>query len=428
MKTNRRILFIFLLLLPCFACSQTLVEKNNRLLMAAYQGQTDSVLSLLLDSADVNCRNEEGITPLMYAAEKGHLDIVKILLYNGADPKLDPNSGRTALMSAAIQNYPEIVYSLLIYGANINADDEDGITALTYACGYNLYDMADYLLQNFVNPNIKTHDSTSAVTCAAYFGNTEIVGLLLRNNANANTKNVNGANAVEFAIRNNDRAMLDTLAKYQTDIKVYINTKQKVNAVDYAKILNRRNVVVALRKLGYHGSFLPFYDKISVSYNACTFNFKDIFMGAGIGIFDSKYNSSFELGFNKRLAKKRILEPQPDGSFYQLWEKKQYLYASFEKLFDIKTQNIQRRQGVFIRLKGIYSWGSYEGSIQKPTDKLSFVPGIGYAYMSDNLFVKAAYEYANLDNYYGSKHWITISAGFFIPINKRKLYHKITWM
>ncbi|MEI6124262.1 MAG: ankyrin repeat domain-containing protein [Bacteroidota bacterium] len=428
MKEAKYLIYILLFIFPNFVYAQNNSERNNKLLIAAYEGKIDSVLHLLLDSADVNARNDEGITPLMYASEKGFEDIVTILLYNGADPNLVPKNGRTALISASIQNYPKIVYTLLLYGADINATDEYGVSALIYSSGYRLYDMVDYLVQNFANLNVKTNDSSTALMCASYYGSADIAGLLLKNKADPNAKDIFGFYSVSIAIQNGDVSLLDTLWHYNTDFKLALKTKQKVSAVDYARILNRRSAVSSLRKKGCKGSFWPYYNKVSINFNAAAFNTKDFFMGAGMGIFDSKYNTSFELGFNERLAKKRILEQQPDNTYYQLWEKRHYLYVSFEKLFCFKLKDSERRHGIFIRLKGLYSFGSFEGLNRKPIDKLLFVPGLGYSYMSDNFFVKAAYEYTRLDNYASSRHWITVTAGFFINFNRYKLQKKINWM
>ncbi len=427
MKINKHLFLLLLIVCPFIARSQQNLEKNYNLLNAAYEGRTDSVMHLMLDSADVNFQNEEGNTALMYAAENGYDEIVKILLYNKAKPNLVPNSGRTALISAAIHNHLEIVYTLLLYGANLNARDEFGATALTYSCGYNLYDMAEYLV-NYAQLNLKTYDSTSALMCAAYFGNPDVTGLLLKNNADANATDEKGFNAVSIAIQDNDFGLLDSLIKYKTTISTGLHFKQKVNAVDYARILNRRYMVTALKKAGCRGSFWPFYNRITVSYNAATFNTKDIFMGVGIGILDSKYNSSFEFGFNKRLAKKWILEQQPDNSYYQLWEKRQFVYLSFEKLFSFRSQNIKLRHGIFIRLKGLCSFGSFDALDSKPKTIFAFAPGLGYGLISKNFFVKAAYEYANIDPLEDQMHWITISAGFTINLYKHKLIKKIKWM
>ncbi len=52
--------------------------------------------ALLAHGAQVNTRNNKGVTPLMIAARTGNLQTVKLLLTHGADPNLKDNTGKTA--------------------------------------------------------------------------------------------------------------------------------------------------------------------------------------------------------------------------------------------------------------------------------------------------------------------------------------------
>jgi ankyrin repeat protein len=428
MKSVKYFICLVFLQTQSFSFAQIQKDKNEKLLMAAYEGKTDTVIHLIIDSANINATGEEGITALMYASEKGHLDIVKILLYNKADPNIVPYSGRTALISAATNNQPEIVYNLLLYGADINAQDEDGATALIYASSYNLPYMVEYLLQNGANSKLKTSDSTDALLCAIFYGNNDIANFLLKQKVSQNTTDSNGFTPLSVAIQNRDIGMIDTLLKNLAEPKLHLKSKQLINPVDYARIINQRNTIKTLRKQGIHGSFLPYYNKITLNYNVGAFSVEDYFMGAGIGILDSKYDTHFELGFNARIAKRRILEKQSDSVYYQYWEKRRFLYASFEKLFTFPSNNAYKKQGIFIRLKGLYSFGVFEGVNHKPDDKFAFVPGIGYTYLYRNFFMKAAYEYAETDTYKSSPHWLTFSIGVTIDFRKSLLLKKITWM
>ena len=312
-----------------------------------------------MDTANVNATGEDGITPLMYASEKGHLDIVKILLYNKADPNIVPYSGRTALISAACNNQPEIVYNLLLYGANINAQDVDGATALIYASGYNHIYMVQYLLENGANPNLKTNDSTDALLCAVFYGNNDIASMLLKKKVGANHADKNGFSPLSVAIQNGDISMMDTLFKNNVEPKLQFRSKQLINPVDYARIINQRNIIKTLRKQGIHGTFLPYYNKITLNYNVGTFSMEDYFMGAGIGLLDSKYYTHFELGFNERIAKRRVLEKQSDSVYFQLWEKRRYLYVSFEKFFYISIKKPILRNKAFSFASKVYTHSGF---------------------------------------------------------------------
>jgi len=428
MKLMKHLIFLLFVLICGISFAQEKPDNDTRLLMAAYEGQTDSVIHLIMDSADVNARSDEGNTPLMYAAEKGYEDIVKILLFNKADPNRVPFSGRTALISAAIQNHPEIVYDLLLYGADIDATDDINATALIYCSGYNLPYMTQYLLENRADTRIVTIDSTNALLCAAYFGNDEIVDLLLANKVAVNNTDMHGFTPLTVGVQNGDIPLLDTLFKAKADAKTHFHVKPVKNLIDYARVLNQKKTIKTLRKQGIHGTILPYFDKITISYNLGTFSVQDYYMGGGIGIFDSKYNFQVELGYNEGLIKKRILEKQSDSVSYQLWEKRRFLYISLDKSFTFPSNNRFERQGIFIRVKGLYSFGTFDAMRHKPKAKFALLPGIGYSYSYKGFYFKAAYEYGKTETYGTSPHWISLTMGVGINFRKTPLTKKINWM
>ena len=72
----------------------------------------------VLPQANINGRNEHGMTALMRAARHGRLQMVRLLLENGADPNLTRNDNFTALSLAAFFGHGEIVDLLMRHGAN----------------------------------------------------------------------------------------------------------------------------------------------------------------------------------------------------------------------------------------------------------------------------------------------------------------------
>lgn len=82
----------------------------------AESGEIDE-LEAVLPRADINARNEHGMTALMRAAYHGRVQMVRVLLEHGADPNLARNDNFTALSLAAFFGHAEIVEILLGYGA-----------------------------------------------------------------------------------------------------------------------------------------------------------------------------------------------------------------------------------------------------------------------------------------------------------------------
>ena len=72
----------------------------------------------------------------MLAAQDGHWTVVDLLLARGAQVNVKDNNGVTALMLASRNGRVEVVQALLAKGAEINAKDKDGATALLHASRY----------------------------------------------------------------------------------------------------------------------------------------------------------------------------------------------------------------------------------------------------------------------------------------------------
>ncbi|PVU95519.1 hypothetical protein BB561_001776 [Smittium simulii] len=89
------------------------VDEDGR---AANQPQV--VEFLIKRKADINCKDEFNMTPLLICAASGYTDLVKILLASGADPNSQNSSGQTALHYSASKNLPELSQLLLAHKAD----------------------------------------------------------------------------------------------------------------------------------------------------------------------------------------------------------------------------------------------------------------------------------------------------------------------
>ena len=63
---------------------------------------------LIENGADVNAKDQYGITALMEASRNGHDDIVKRLIDNGADVDARDNESWSALLRASLAGHAEI--------------------------------------------------------------------------------------------------------------------------------------------------------------------------------------------------------------------------------------------------------------------------------------------------------------------------------
>jgi len=74
--------------------------QDNALILAASEGQTDTVLALLEAGANVNAKTDHGVTALMNAVGRGQTETVRVLLDAGADVNAKTEVGATALTVA----------------------------------------------------------------------------------------------------------------------------------------------------------------------------------------------------------------------------------------------------------------------------------------------------------------------------------------
>jgi len=88
------------------------------LILAAENGDTETITNLLESGVDPNSRDEYAATALLRAAQEGHSDIVKVLLENGADVNAEDEDCLTAMMWAAIEGRIDIMVMLKDAGAS----------------------------------------------------------------------------------------------------------------------------------------------------------------------------------------------------------------------------------------------------------------------------------------------------------------------
>src|SRR5499426_2435582 len=106
-------------------------KASPPLVEAAARGSVQGVRDLIAAGADLNQRDENGITALIISAYAGNVEIVRLLLALKANPNVANNDGETALhTSAAHANSDEIVPLLIAAGGKIEKADKWGRTPL----------------------------------------------------------------------------------------------------------------------------------------------------------------------------------------------------------------------------------------------------------------------------------------------------------
>lgn len=121
------------------------------LMYAVMAGDTNIVNALLEAKANVNAKNYVGVTPIIFAAMDGHTDITRSLIKAKADVNARPDASvgcMTALHWAVCNNYDAVAKLLVAAGANVNAKNSEGQTALMFAIANRNEPMASLLMQS----------------------------------------------------------------------------------------------------------------------------------------------------------------------------------------------------------------------------------------------------------------------------------------
>jgi uncharacterized protein len=136
----------FRALLESADVNQAQPDGMTALHWAVYHEVTETVKLLIASGADAKAANRYGVTPLSLACVNGNAQIVEALLAAGADPNSKLPGGETALMTAARTGRLEAVQALLAGGAEINARERKGQTALMWAAAEGNLEVVDALL------------------------------------------------------------------------------------------------------------------------------------------------------------------------------------------------------------------------------------------------------------------------------------------
>ncbi len=208
MKRSSRIILVCASIVLFVGCASV-----DPLLVAARQGDTSQVETLLKGGSDPNMRDSDGKTPLLVAIEggltviitgsgsvtstprpgPGNAHSVRVLLRLGADPNLVDKLGKSALLIAARYGRDQSVIALLASGADPNATIEfNQPPPLGIAASEGYLDIVKRLLEAGANVNSRYQNGKTALMSASFSGHLKIAGVLLDAGADVNASDTYG--------------------------------------------------------------------------------------------------------------------------------------------------------------------------------------------------------------------------------------------
>ncbi|MDR0556012.1 MAG: ankyrin repeat domain-containing protein [Holosporaceae bacterium] len=236
------------------------VQRTPLFLAAQLAKETGVVEALVNARADVNAKENHGLTPLHFAQTA---EVVHVLVNAGAGVNAIDNDCKTPLHFART---PEVVRALVNAGAGVNAKDNDGKTPLFYA-------PTPEVVQVLVNAGAGVNAIDDyGKTPLHYAKRAAVAQALLDKGARVNTASKDGKTPLFYAptpevvlalvnagagvnAKDNDVKTPLHFARTPEVVRALVNARADVNAIDkYGKtpldLATNRSVIAELQKLG----------------------------------------------------------------------------------------------------------------------------------------------------------------------------------
>lgn len=157
--------------------------KEKELFPAIRLNDIETVKSLLLGGANVNHKEEYGVTLLHWASTHGHFDMCQLLLDNGADVNATDIFGNTPLYWAVstFSSTPDEKINVVRLLLDNGADANKGIASLTQkrplheAAHYNNIELCKLLIEHGADVNVKSIWGDTPLSLAL---NIDVINLL----------------------------------------------------------------------------------------------------------------------------------------------------------------------------------------------------------------------------------------------------------
>ena len=218
---------------------------------------------------DINCQNQDGITPLMIACQMGFFDLVKYFVELNVSRNKTCANDYDAISYALFSDHTEILGLLNDLSKNPPEDSQVARSCMPHnhhrfetsehdspffeACVAGELSVVQDLCRAGQNINVRNNDDVNALHYASYHGHNDLTQWLLDNGALINCRTNNGVTPLMIAVREGQEDIVELLIKnkcllnlrddvYESALKIAV-VDRKINIL---KILLQHNPVVDL--------------------------------------------------------------------------------------------------------------------------------------------------------------------------------------
>jgi ankyrin len=178
-------------LLAASVAQYAAAADDARLADAVMRSDREAVRTLLLEKADVNAAQVDGMTALHWAARLNDSDTVQTLLKAGAKPNVATRYGVTAIYLASLNGNAAMIDALVRAGVDPNTANPGGETALMTASRTGALDAVRVLIERGANVNTAEGvRGQTALMWAVLENHPNVARLLIEKGANVNAQTV----------------------------------------------------------------------------------------------------------------------------------------------------------------------------------------------------------------------------------------------
>ncbi len=346
--------------------------KGSNVVTAVFEeGCLQIAESLIRYGADIDFRDDRGVTALNYASAYGSINFVDLLLYYRADIDKKDLTGTTPLMSAIWAGRANIADLLIQNGANLEARDEKGFTPFLIAAQNGDTLMLHYLIKEGVDLYEKCGEGWDALGLCIKYDHWNAITMLIKAGNEWSDPEKNALNHYNIA------------AKF-----------------------GRTKVIELLKQSNFPNTYKAKISQLDAALSA-KFNTKDIYTGLKFVFTEPRRNIGFLAGFDTKLWYSKVIIKKEDNLFFHYLDKSSVAYAGIFKNFKLSDNPLRSNLYFTASLSGGYWFGNkFKGTETSPESKFCLLPAAGLKWMKRSFSLCAEIEYMNNGYYKPGSIWL----------------------